>query len=72
MAVTEVGASDWTLWELRAKEAPEHNKENWPGSTWFVELITTKTIRKGSSRARHLFCFIAAHLSVRHEPAHSP
>jgi predicted transposase YbfD/YdcC len=44
-----------TVWELRAKEAPEHIKENWPGSAWIVELITTKTTRKGTSSARHLF-----------------
>jgi len=44
-----------TVWELRAKEAPEHIKENWPGSAWIVELITTKTTGKGTSRARHLF-----------------
>lgn len=43
-----------TVWELRAKEAPEHIKENWPGSAWSVELITTKTTRKGTSSARHL------------------
>jgi hypothetical protein len=40
---------------MRAKEAPEHIKESWPGSAWIVELITTKTTRKGTSRVRHLF-----------------
>ena len=44
-----------TRWELRAKEAPEHIKANWPGSSWIVELITTKTTRKDTSRVRHLF-----------------
>ncbi len=36
-----------TRWQLRAKEAPEHIKGNWPGSVWIVELITSTTSRKG-------------------------
>jgi len=44
-----------TRWELRAKEAPEHIKEAWPGSAWIVELFTTKTTRKGTSSVRNLF-----------------
>ena len=32
-----------TRWVLRAKEAPDHIKQAWPGSAWIVELITTKT-----------------------------
>ena len=44
-----------TRWELRAKEAPDHIKEAWPGSAWIVELITTKTTRKGTTSVRHLF-----------------
>jgi predicted transposase YbfD/YdcC len=44
-----------THWELRAKEAPDHIKQAWPGSAWIVELITTKTTRKGTSRVSHLF-----------------
>ncbi len=35
-----------TTWELKAREAPEHIKANWPGSAWIVEVITTVT-RKG-------------------------
>ena len=27
-----------TIWTLRAKEAPDHIKENWPGSAWIVEV----------------------------------
>ena len=30
-----------THWELKAKEAPEHIRANWPGTAWIVELITT-------------------------------
>lgn len=45
-----------TLWELRAKEAPEHIKANWPGSAWIVEVLTTTTTRKGTrGTTRHLF-----------------
>jgi predicted transposase YbfD/YdcC len=43
---------------VRAKEAPDHIKEAWPGSAWIVELITTtiKRKRKGKgSVRRHLF-----------------
>ena len=45
-----------TRWELRAKEAPDHIKESWPGSAWIVELITT-TIKRNAKRSttRHLF-----------------
>jgi hypothetical protein len=45
-----------TLWELSAKEAPEHIKENWPGSAWIVEVIT-ETLTAGGKRTvrRHLF-----------------
>jgi predicted transposase YbfD/YdcC len=42
--------------EIRAKEAPDHIKEAWPGSAWIVELITTTTKRNGRSRTtRHDF-----------------
>ncbi|QPN68338.1 ISAs1 family transposase [Synechococcus sp. CBW1006] len=45
-----------TRWELRAKEAPDHIKEAWPGSAWIVKLITTTTKRNGKhSVTRHLF-----------------
>ncbi|WP_010316268.1 hypothetical protein [Synechococcus sp. CB0205] len=36
-----------TRWELKAKEAPEHIKANWPGSAWIVEVITSSTTLKG-------------------------
>ena len=45
-----------TVWELRAKEAPEHIRANWPGSAWIVEVITDTLTRKGKrSVRRHLF-----------------
>jgi predicted transposase YbfD/YdcC len=45
-----------TLWELKAKEAPEHIKANWPGSAWIVEVITSSTTLKGKQNiACHRF-----------------
>jgi predicted transposase YbfD/YdcC len=44
-----------TLWELRAKEAPEHIKANWPGCSWIVEMVTTTTRNSGTTTRRHLF-----------------
>jgi len=42
-----------TRWDLRAKEAPEHIKANWPGSAWIVQLITTTTRRGKRSVTIH-------------------
>ena len=36
-----------TLWEMRAKEAPEHIKENWPGVSWIIAMISTTVTRRG-------------------------
>ena len=45
-----------TVWELRAREAPEHIRANWPGSAWIVEVITDTLTRKGKRNVRrHLF-----------------
>jgi predicted transposase YbfD/YdcC len=45
-----------TVWALRAREAPEHIKANWPGSAWIVEVTTDTLSRKGNrSVRRHLF-----------------
>ncbi|MFO8006242.1 MAG: ISAs1 family transposase [Candidatus Brocadiia bacterium] len=53
-----------TIWELRAREAPEHIKANWPGTAWIVEVITDMMTRKGKSNVRrHLFL-----TSVRTKP----
>ena len=44
------------VWDLRAKEAPDHIKANWPGSAWIVEVITDTVTRSGKrSIRRHLF-----------------
>jgi predicted transposase YbfD/YdcC len=45
-----------TTWELRAIEAPEHIKANWPGSAWIPEVITETLTHKGKRNVRrHLF-----------------
>ncbi len=45
-----------TTWELKAREAPEHIKANWPGSAWIVEVITDTLTRKGKRTVMgHLF-----------------
>jgi hypothetical protein len=48
-----------TIWKLRAKEAPEHIKANWPGCSWIIEMVTTTitaTTRNGrTTTSRHLF-----------------
>lgn len=48
-----------TRWELKAKEAPEHIKANWPGSAWIVELITDTKTSKGK-REDHCHRFITS------------
>jgi len=30
-------------WMLRAKQAPEHIRENWIGTSWIVEVMATGT-----------------------------
>ncbi len=44
-----------TLWKLRAREAPEHIKANWPGSAWIVEMVTTTTRKAKCTTTRHRF-----------------
>ncbi len=43
-----------TIWELRAKEAPEHIKDNWPGCSWIIEMTTSTLTRKGTRTMRSL------------------
>jgi hypothetical protein len=40
---------------MRAKEAPEHIKANWPGSAWIVELQASGCRDGKPFKARHLF-----------------
>jgi len=41
---------------MRAKEAPDHIKANWPGVSWIIEMITTTVTRRGHQVPRaHYF-----------------
>jgi len=42
-------------WTLRAKEAPEHIRESWIGTSWIVEMTATGTRDGRLFQATHLF-----------------
>ena len=42
-------------WTLRAKQAPEHIREDWAGTSWIVELAATGTRDGKPFCATHLF-----------------
>jgi hypothetical protein len=42
-------------WTLRAKEAPEHIRESWDGTSWIVEMTATGTSDGRPFQATHLF-----------------
>jgi len=45
-----------TIWEMRAKEAPDHIRANWPGISWITEMIGTTVTRRGMQVPRsHYF-----------------
>ena len=51
----EIGHGRDIRWTLRAKEAPEHIKANWHGTSWIAEVIATG-IRDGKPfKATHRF-----------------
>ena len=51
----EIGHGRNITWILRAKQAPEHIREAWIGTSWIVEM-TADGIRDGKPlRATHLF-----------------
>jgi hypothetical protein len=45
-------------WMLRAKQAPEHIRENWIGTSWIVEVMATGTRAGKPFQATHLCCFM--------------
>jgi hypothetical protein len=51
----EIGHGRDITWMLRAKEAPEHIREAWLGTSWIVEVATTGTRDGKPFRATHLF-----------------
>ena len=42
-------------WRLRAKEAPQHIRESWVGTSWIVEMTATGTRDGKPFQAQHLF-----------------
>jgi predicted transposase YbfD/YdcC len=42
-------------WTLRAKEAPEHIRQEWVGTSWIVEVVSTGTRDGKPFNAKHLF-----------------
>jgi hypothetical protein len=48
----EIGHGRDIAWNLRAKEAPEHIKANWHGTSWIVEVIAKGT-RDGYTPFHH-------------------
>jgi predicted transposase YbfD/YdcC len=51
----EIGHGREITWAMRAKEAPEHIKADWPGSAWIVELLASGSREGKPFKARHLF-----------------
>jgi predicted transposase YbfD/YdcC len=51
----EIGHGREITWAMRAKEAPEHIKDTWPGTAWMVELVASGTREGKPFKARHLF-----------------
>ena len=51
----EIGHGRNIAWTLRAKQAPEHIRDAWIGTSWIVEM-TADGVREGKPfRATHLF-----------------
>ena len=50
----EIGHGREITWALRAKEAPEYIKADWPGSAWIVELLASGSRYGKPFKARHL------------------
>ena len=51
----EIGHGRNITWELRAKQALEHIREAWVGTSWIVEMTATGSRDGKPFRAQHLF-----------------
>ena len=60
---TETGHGRTTTWTLRAREATDVIRQDWPGVSWVIELVVTGT-RKGK-RYRHVHYFVSAKRTSR-------
>ncbi len=52
----EVGHGRDIAWDLRAKEAPDHIKANWHGTSWIAEVMATRTRDGKPFKATHQLC----------------
>jgi predicted transposase YbfD/YdcC len=53
--VHEIGHGRNITWTLRAKQAPEHIREAWVGTSWIVEVAATGRRDGKAFQATHLF-----------------
>ena len=44
-------------WKLRARQAPEHIRQTWSGTSWIVEVSTTGSRNGKPFQATHHFLF---------------
>ena len=51
----ELGHGRDITWTLRAKEAPDHIREEWLGTSWIIEVVTSGSRDGRPFNARHLF-----------------
>ena len=51
----EIGHGRNITWELRAKQALEHIREAWVGTSWIMEMTATGSRDGKPFRAQHLF-----------------
>ena len=51
----EIGHGRNIAWTLRAKQAPEHIREAWIGTSWIVEMTADGTRDGKPFQATHLF-----------------
>ena len=51
----EIGHGRNITWTLRAKEAPEHIREAWIGTSWIAEVTASGSRDSKPFRATHLF-----------------
>jgi len=51
----EIGHGRNITWTLRAKQAPEHIREAWIGTSWIVEMTADGTRDGKPFQATHLF-----------------
>ena len=51
----EIGHGRNITWTLRAKQAPDHIRESWAGTSWIVEVMASGSRYSKPFLAQHLF-----------------